>query len=517
TERDAGVPAWEDAEQRAWHIARMQVYAAMIDSMDQSIGRILDRLEAHGRLENTLVLFLADNGGCAEEYGSRGPESPDPSQPVVRMPMGAQELQDRMIPSYTRSGEPVRTGEGVIPGPENTYISYGKGWANASNTPFRRYKHWVHEGGISTPLIVHWPAGLRRHGELEEQPGHLIDIMATCIDAAGVEYPKQYAGHTIQPMEGLSLLPTFTSQELERKALFWEHEGNRAVRVGDWKLVAAGKKGPWELFDLSKDRTELHDLSRAQPERTEKLAALWQAWAERAHVLPLNPPARPRAAPNKQAALFDFSQFPKGGVQLVGQESHSMLPESDAECRWVFEGGVLSASPAWDSVVTPESYQDFRMHLEFNVNDAPGKDREADGNSGVYIQQRYEIQILNSHATSPEDYKASDAGSIYRLKKPDQLVSKPAGQWQSYDILFRAARFEDESKTENAQITVYQNGVLIHDTVSIQRKTGAGQAESPEARPIKLQGHHNVVRFRNVWIEHLSLDRMPAAPTSEAR
>lgn len=326
TERDKGVPAWEDADQRDWHVARMQVYAAMIDSMDQNIGRILDRLEAHGRLDNTLVLFLADNGGCAEEYGSRGPERPDPSKPVVRKPMQAGELQDSMIPNYTRSGQPVRTGEGVIPGPEDTYISYGKGWANASNTPFRRYKHWVHEGGISTPLIVHWPAGLRRQGELEEQPGHLIDIMATCIDASGVEYPKQYAGNIIQPMEGLSLLPTFGGKQLKREALYWEHEGNRAVRVADWKLVAAGKNGPWELFDLSKDRTELNDLAAAQPKQAAQLAARWQSWAERANVLPLNPPGRPREFSKERSfRLKSGASLPAGRAPNVVESAFRVV------------------------------------------------------------------------------------------------------------------------------------------------------------------------------------------------
>lgn len=185
-----------------------------------------------------------------------------------------------------------------------------------------------------------------------------------------------------------------------------------------------------------------------------------------------------------------------------------MIPEKpDGESKWVFEDGVLTASPVWDSVITPETYRDFRMHLEFNVNDRKdARKREENGNSGVYIQLRYEIQILNSFGVSEEDYEASDAGSLYRLKKPDKLVSRPAGEWQSYDIVFRAARFEDGKKTENARITVYHNGELIHDDYSIPRKTGVGKPEGPEPGPIKLQGHHNPVKFRNVWIQRLDLD-----------
>ena len=204
---------------------------------------------------------------------------------------------------------------------------------------------------------------------------------------------------------------------------------------------------------------------------------------------------------------------PKDAVQLVGDKGHVFLPESDkVKSQWVFEEGVLTASPKWDSVVTPESYSDFRMHLEFNVNSVPDVDAEKNGNSGVYIQQRYELQILNSHGVAKEDYKASYAGSLYRQKKPDQLVSKPAGEWQSYDLVFRAARFEGEKKIENARISVKHNGVLIHDDYALTNKTGAGKKEGPDPLPIKLQGHHNPVKFRNVWIQHLSLEAKKKAP-----
>ena len=188
-----------------------------------------------------------------------------------------------------------------MPGPPDTYVAYGLEWANASNTPFREYKHWVHEGGISSPLIAHWPAGIPRKGELESTPGHLIDIMATCVDLAGADYPEIFHdGQKIQPMEGKSLAPVLASKEgeIEREAIYWEHEGNRAVRVDDWKLVAKGRNGPWELYDLGKDRTELNDLAAEMPEKAKKMADLWQAYAQRTGVIPW-PQAKKKPAPAK--------------------------------------------------------------------------------------------------------------------------------------------------------------------------------------------------------------------------
>ncbi len=213
--------------------------------------------------------------------------------------------------------------------------------------------------------------------------------------------------------------------------------------------------------------------------------------------------------------IVDF-QRPIDAVQLIGPSGSVFVAENPSiDCKWTFSDGILTASPKWDSVLTPESYQDFRMHLEFNVNDSPDMPAEMNGNSGVYIQQRYELQILNSFGVLPNDYKNTDCGSIYQQKKPDQFVCRPAGEWQSFDIAFRAARFNDEQKSQNARISVYQNGELIHDDYPIKRHSGAGKKEQPSALPIKLQGHHNQVRFRNVWIKRLALDNHPV-PESES-
>jgi len=297
TPRDEGVPAWADAKDKEWFARRMEVYAAMVDNLDQGVGRIIAELKKTGDFENTLIFFLADNGGCAEEYGSKGAVRPDPSKPVVLKPMGADELQTRMQPTHTRDGRPVRTGYGVMPGPADTYIAYGKAWANASNTPFRRYKHWVHEGGISTPLIAHWPAQIKSRGKLRHQPGHLIDIMATCVAVSLAEYPSKFKGNSITPMEGRSLVPAFDSKPIEREAIYWEHEGNRAVRQGKWKLVSR-HPGEWELYDLEADRTELNDLAQKHPAKFAQLKSLYESWAKRCGVRPwpARKPAKKKAA-----------------------------------------------------------------------------------------------------------------------------------------------------------------------------------------------------------------------------
>jgi len=211
--------------------------------------------------------MLVDNGGCHVEYG--------------------QSRTGPFLNKKTRDDRPIKVGNrpDVMPGPEDTWQSYGYGWANASNTPFRLYKHWVHEGGISTPLIVRWPARVKAHGEFRRQSGHLIDIMATCVDVAEAKYPAEFKGNKITPMEGRSLVPAFDNKSIEREAIYWEHEGNRAVRQGKWKLVSK-RPGGWELYDLEADRTELNNLIEKYPEKAEELKAMYKAWAARCKVQP---------------------------------------------------------------------------------------------------------------------------------------------------------------------------------------------------------------------------------------
>lgn len=268
TARDSRAPAWESVSHRDWQMRRMEVYAAMVEHMDRAVGAIVGALRRVGAEADTLLLFLSDNGGCAEEIGPQ--------------------WRGLHIPKATRAGQPVVIGNlpHVLPGPENTYQSYGVPWANLSNTPFRLFKHWVHEGGIATPLIAHWPRGIAKPGSVVHQPGHVIDLMATCVDVAAARYPETYLGQPITPLEGKSLVPVFQGRNPEpRGPLFWEHEGNRAVREGRWKLVSRYPE-QWELYDLEADRTETNDLSRRHPDVAERLARLYQDWARRCGVEP---------------------------------------------------------------------------------------------------------------------------------------------------------------------------------------------------------------------------------------
>ncbi len=272
SERDPKVPPWTEVVHQEWQARRMEVYAAQIDRMDQGIGRVVAALERNGALANTLIVFLADNGGCAEELG-------EPSRQYM--------IQERIGCATTWDGQPVQYGNRpeFMPGGQDTYQSCGVPWANVQNTPFRLYKHWVHEGGISTPFIVHWPAGIAAQGELCHQPAQLPDVMATFLDVAGASYPATYAGETIQPLEGFSMVPCFQNEPYGREVLVWEHEGNKAVRRGKWKLVCRHPNA-WELFDMDSDRSELRDLSARHPELVAELAAKWDAWAQRCSVLP---------------------------------------------------------------------------------------------------------------------------------------------------------------------------------------------------------------------------------------
>jgi arylsulfatase len=252
---------WSGQKDKEWEARCMEVYAAQIELMDRGIGRIVETLKGNGELENTLILFLQDNGACDEGVGRKG---------------------------SARKG--TRGGPKAMPGPADTFIAYGRNWANVSNTPFREYKHYVHEGGISTPLIAHWPAGIKRRGELERTPGHLIDLMPTLVSAAGATFPKEFNGRAALAPQGVDLTPAFRGEAVKRaEPIFFEHEGNRAVRDGRWKLVAKGVKGEWELYDIEADRTEMHDLAKDQPERAKRMAAAWDAWAKANDVLPLIP------------------------------------------------------------------------------------------------------------------------------------------------------------------------------------------------------------------------------------
>lgn len=270
--RDSTVSPWEQIKNKEWELKRMEVYAAQIDSMDQGIGRIISALEKNGQLQNTLIIFLSDNGGCEEPIGTL---------------MTKWMINEGSGREFTRSGEKVRFGnkKKIIPGTENTYQSYGAAWANLSNCPFRKYKHWTHEGGIATPFIIHWPEIIKAKGELRHQQAQLTDVMATIIDITGSQYPEEYNGNKILPLEGTSLVPIFENIDNGKGMLFFEHEGNAAVREGKWKLV---KDYPdnWELYNMEEDRTELHNLIDKFPERAKSMIKAYEEWAKRCGVIP---------------------------------------------------------------------------------------------------------------------------------------------------------------------------------------------------------------------------------------
>jgi arylsulfatase len=260
---------WSDltAEQRRFQATKMAIHAAMVDRMDQEIGRIIAQLKAMNAFDNTIIFFASDNGASAEIMVRDGGH--DPAAPA---------------------------------GSAKTYLCLGPGFSNACNTPFRRHKTWVHEGGISTPLIAHWPAGISARGQLRHTPGHLIDIAPTVLELAGVRKPEQWNGEPVPQAPGRSLVAAFAKDEtIPRESLWWLHEGHRAVRVGDWKLVAA-KGDPWELYDLKTDRAEQLDLAAKMPEKVKELERAWQEQADRITEL-----ARKTAPPN---------QGPKGGRKV---------------------------------------------------------------------------------------------------------------------------------------------------------------------------------------------------------
>ena len=258
-------PPWDSlpSDRQADLAMRMAIYAGMIDRMDQNIGRLTADLRAKGELDNTLILFLSDNGACAE-WDPFGFDVRSSANNVLH-----------------RGSELERMG-----GP-GTYHSVGSAWANASNTPWRMYKHYSHEGGISTPGIVHWTGGgFSRRGAIESMPVHLIDLMPTIVEASGAKYPQRLGAREILPMAGMSLMPALRGRRMPARTLYFEHEGHRAVREGRYKLTALRGES-WKLYDMDRDRTEMDDLSGKQPKRVEALAKKWDAWASENQVTPL--------------------------------------------------------------------------------------------------------------------------------------------------------------------------------------------------------------------------------------
>ncbi len=258
--RPDNIPAWNSLskdEQEAW-AALMAIYAAQIDRIDQGVGQIIATLKAQNALDNTLIFFLSDNGASAEAEGN-----------------------------------PIKPSEIEHLGQEFPRHSYREAWANVSNTPFGRYKHTVYEGGIATPLIVHWPAQIKDKGSISSQVGHMIDIFPSILEATQTNYPKRFKKKRLHDLAGKSLLPNFSGEKFPRGPIFFEHEAYRAVRKGQWKLVAPAILKPpyiqeWELYNVWKDRSETKNLADQHPQKVKQLAKLWDNWAKNHQVYPLD-------------------------------------------------------------------------------------------------------------------------------------------------------------------------------------------------------------------------------------
>ena len=262
SERNPQVPPWNELSQKEKEIwdARMAVYAAMIDRMDQGIGRMIDVLKEYNELDNTLIIFLSDNGGCHEE---------------VYDDIKHSEIDE-------------------LGGEKGPKQGYRRNWANVSNTPFRMFKHWVHEGGTSTPLLLHWPDRIKANGKIVPQVGHVVDIMQTILDVTDTSYPQKIAGNKMYPLPGKSLTPNFDGKIFDRGPIFFEHAGNRAIRKGKWKLVSKVIDNPpyigeWELYNLAEDRSETNNLADKYPQKVKNLAKIWDNWAKENKVYPLDP------------------------------------------------------------------------------------------------------------------------------------------------------------------------------------------------------------------------------------
>jgi arylsulfatase A-like enzyme len=265
---EKNVKAWDSVDHKPWRIRNMAIYAAMVDHMDQAVGRVVDALKRTKQLDNTLIIYFHDNGACPEHLGGNGWNT-----------------ANNILAKAKKEGKKVAVGDvfDVPMGGPLTYGSVGHNWANAQNTPLRRYKSNVHAGGSCSPAIVHWPAGLKtKPGSITSQRGHVIDMMATCLDLAAGEYPAEFAGNKVAPHESQSLVPIFQGKQVDRDhAYIFNHSGTHAVVKGDYKIVREGRR-PWALYNLAKNRTETNDLAKEQPDRVETLEKIWDArWGKK--------------------------------------------------------------------------------------------------------------------------------------------------------------------------------------------------------------------------------------------
>lgn len=427
-------------EQREYQSIKMALHAAMIDRMDRDIGRVLDQLRVMDAFDNTLIIFLSDNGASAEI--------------MVR--------DDGHDPN-------------AAPGSAATYFCLGPGWSNAANTPFRRHKTWVHEGGISTPLVVHWPEGIKAKGELRRNPGHAIDIVPTVLEAVGGTRPETIDGKPVPQPPGKSLVPAFAEDgTVNHDSLWWLHEGNRAIRVGDWKLVAA-KDEPWELFDLSIDRSERDNLAEDYPDKVRELAALWeQQTAEITELASADQPPE-QAAKEKKKPVKELI-LPGKSFMVAGRPAFVMQPSGKPKAKprpWIMYAPTL---PAY-----PDSHEKW-MHEQFlaagiavagiDVGEAYGSPKGREYFDALYR----EMTEKRGYSKKPCLLGRSRGGlwvSSWAIENPDKVAGiagiYPVFDLRTYPGLEKAAPAYDMSATELEATLVKHNPIQRVATLAAEK------------------------------------------------
>ncbi|MEM6777473.1 MAG: sulfatase-like hydrolase/transferase [Planctomycetota bacterium] len=503
--RDDRARPWSDLteKQRDELDYRMAVYAAMVDRMDQNIGRVVSWLREHSQLDNTLLFFLSDNGGCAEPYTD----------------LGGGKLEDINNPNKSNA------------------ISYGLGWANASNTPFQKFKVFSHEGGISTPLIVHWPSGLKTEpGAISHTPAQLIDLMPTVLAATDATYPNTIAGHAIHPLEGVSLMPTISGQTREpAEWMFWEHSGHKAVRHGDYKALLPRGSKAWELYNLANDRQERHDLAESMSMRTSQMGEKWNEWAVNHDVIPIvandhrgaEPPPSDRAGNPLQVDGHDFYAadpsvviaddgrlflFPttdnRDWEKQVGWSCYSTTDLSN----WTDHGVIFrntdsdwGTHKAWAPDITKKDGKYYFFYY-FN-NGGQGK-----GGVGVAVAEQPEgpfRELTNERLCRGHDPAvfADDDGrhwmylqdKVYELG--DDMISFKSGP-TNLNLAYRPDRFEAAyvfKRNETYYFTIARgwNNLIYYTGDS---PTGPFEYRGEIMKPYGGNNHHSIVKYKGRWV-----------------
>ena len=396
--RDEAVAAWDELtpEQQHEFTMRMAIYAAQIDAMDQGIGKLVAGLEKSGQLDNTVIMFLSDNGACAE---------------------------------FT-SGQ-----RKAVDGKADTWESYRINWANLSSTPYREYKHYTNEGGIATPLIVHYPKGIHKklNNSWIDEYGHLNDIMATCVELAQANYPETYRGKAIVPMQGVSLIPNFSGGKTNRQPTFWEHEGNIAVRDGKWKLVCKTKEGePFDekticLYDMEKDPTELTDLSEKHPEQKRQMYEAWKQWAGSIGALPVD--------------TRDYGERQRAYKRIVNGEfddnfgDWDIVRTSDAKANFVIDTtNVISGKNSARIEVTDKGERPASAQMKWTMNLRKGEN--LDISFAVKAERPTNLIFRMERVNNPQQKSLDETIPLTTAVKDITFRNIPVEENGNYQLVF---------------------------------------------------------------------------------